>query len=166
MKKSILTHAFAFALGCIITYIVADFAQQEAGVIKNDRLKAKNLKSNKENSADLVVKSLANVLDRQLGDMARELSGINIYAQSTKNNFKIFVDGAGIDKESLEIDVDGNLFKISGVVLRESRSGNQVSTFKSSFKKSFSIPRGYDTTRPNMVEEDGKIVIEFNAIEI
>jgi len=170
MKKSHISHLIAFCIGALLSYIVSDFVHSGKGDSKTSykapKIRAKARKP-KQNNLDLMMDSMANILQKQVGDMGQALGdGLNIREEVTPRSYKVIIKGEGIDKDSLKINVENGLFEVSGEVKRVIKTDQGSSSYRSRFSRVFSLPRDVVSSNPQMKSDKDEIIITFEKRSI
>ena len=168
MKKTYLTHALAFGLGVIIAYGINDYVHIEN--TKGDsqqKLRAKNraFGNPMDNNKDLMMKSMDNIFKKQMKKLERGLSGgVEVEEFETDKFYKIVISGVGINRDSLKFNVNKGLFVVSLNVEKIIKNDWGTSKTKSSFSRSFYIPKDVDQGNPDVKTEGDNIMIEFKKV--
>ena len=91
--------------------------------------------------------------------------GIKIEEIEDENYKYIEVLADGIDKNSLNIDISNGMISISGEIRKSSddqgANSRSMSSYISSFSRSFNIPEGVSEENVKIDMEDKKVVIKF-----
>ena len=77
--------------------------------------------------------------------------------------FEIIADG--IDRDSININIEGGMISVSGEIIRsddnQAQNSRSTSSFISKFSRSFNIPYGVNKDNVKIDTEDNKIIIKF-----
>lgn len=150
-RKNIKTHLISFLVGVFVTYIYFDMQRphdlRPRAIERDDQVLSLGDKSNMlSNSFENLVKKAA-FGEHQLNVETLEENGFYI----------VKIKAEHIDRDSLDIKIDGEGLSISGKI--EMKTENSYSS--STFARSFSLPPQYDTSKPMIENTNDEIIIRF-----
>ncbi|EQC47638.1 Hsp20 family protein [Bacteriovorax sp. Seq25_V] len=177
-KNNILLIAAAFIFGGLLTYFITDYIRLKQGDLNRDRVRStRNLELNDPFSQmDRLHQQMQN---RMNSFFSSSLSDIGSFESMVSDDIKVeeFEDDKfkyvniitdGIDKDSLKMDIANGMISISGQISKtnnsQSPNSTAISSFTSSFARSFTIPDGVAEDKVVVDTDDDKIIIKFPKV--
>ena len=172
MKKSMMTHVAAFAMGGAVMFFITDVLnssdKKEFSAAKMEP-KMRQFKDNRKrglNPSDqmnLMMKSMDSMVNRGFGKLETlTMNGIKVSEIEEDNQYKVIISGEGIDKESLSFDINNGLLRVSANIVKEQKTQMGMTSFRSSFSRAFSLPQYVNQDDPEIESSGDEIIISFN----
>lgn len=139
--------------------------------MENNKLTIRNLNPRRFYNS-ITSSSISDILDEMLSEFSHtsdKFSEPSINVKETDTLHQIQLSAPGYKKENFKIDIDGNLLTISNEFKEEKSEENETWTRKefkkSSFSRSFVLPRNLNTDEISAKYEDGILYIDVPKIE-
>lgn len=139
--------------------------------MENNKLTIRNLNPRRFYNS-ITSSSISDILDEMLSEFSHtsdKFSEPSINVKETDTLHQIQLSAPGYKKENFKIDIDENLLTISNEFKEEKSEENETWTRKefkrSSFYRSFFLPRNLNTDEISAKYEDGILYIDVPKIE-
>jgi HSP20 family protein len=97
------------------------------------------------------------------GDISSD--GLKIEEREDDDFKYVEIIADGIDRDSININIEGGMISVSGEIIRsddnQAQNSRSTSSFISKFSRSFNIPYGVNKDNVKIHTEDNKIIIKF-----
>lgn len=175
-KKQVTTHLVAFCLGAIIAYAINDYVHLSKVARTGDGLNnARKMQpkqrtfDNPADQFDRMFKSMNHAMDQAMRNQGQQIQdafsgGVSVEESEDNDFYRVTIKGEGIDKESLGLDINSGVLRITGQINKETKSNLGVTRYSSSFSRSFSIPTNVNQGNPEVESQGDEIIISFKKL--